>query len=94
MIQLILLRNTEKLTLKQLSSDEVLNYAICFKFIQISLSTSKLSEDFKLEHLNIPWTKISGLRNIIVHDYGNVKMEIILDTDLPLLLPSLKKIIT
>lgn len=45
---------------------------------------------------NIPWMKISGLRNRIVHDYGSIQLDIIYNTviqDLPLLLNDLKGIV-
>jgi len=32
-------------------------------------STQRLSEDFKFRNSEIEWYKISGLRNILVHDY-------------------------
>lgn len=28
----------------------------------------------------IPWTDIAGLRNRIVHDYGNVDLEVVYET--------------
>lgn len=45
------------------------------------------------EYPNIPWYKISGLRNRIVHDYGTVQLDIIYNTvkeDLPNLIKELK----
>jgi len=38
-------------------------------------STQRLSEDFKSQHLEIEWYKISGLRNILVHDYLGIDIE-------------------
>ena len=32
-------------------------------------STQRLSPEFKNTHSQIEWYKISGLRNILVHDY-------------------------
>jgi len=32
----------------------------------------RLSDDFKQAHSEIPWRKIIGLRNILVHDYERV----------------------
>ncbi len=51
-----------------------------FRFIQISEHIKKLSLDFINEHPNIPWRDIIGLRNRIVHEYGNVDLDIIYDT--------------
>ena len=51
-----------------------------FRFIQISEHIKKLSLDFRNEHPNIPWRDITGLRNRIIHEYGNVDLNIIYDT--------------
>ena len=69
-----ILKHTENLELHRLETDDVLTYAICFKFTQISESCSKLSSEYKETYIEIPWRQISGLRNLIVHDYGNFKL--------------------
>ena len=35
---------------------------------------------YKAEHSAIPWMAIYGLRNRIVHDYGNVDLDVIFST--------------
>ena len=65
-----------------------------FRLIQISENARKLSDKYKERHSVIPWTAISGLRNRIVHDYGNVDFSIVYDTlksDIPELMNKLKK---
>ena len=55
----------------------------------------KLSESFKLLHSAIPWRAIRGLRNRLVHEYGNVDISVIYDTvknDIPALLKDLSAI--
>ncbi len=32
------------------------------------------------KHSKIPWGALSGLRNRIVHDYGNVDLSVVYDT--------------
>ena len=41
----------------------------------LSESTQRLSDKFKVEHKNIEWYKIAGLRNIIVHDYLGIDLD-------------------
>ena len=38
-------------------------------------STQRLSDEFKTQHPEIEWYKISGLRNILVHDYLGIDIE-------------------
>lgn len=55
---------------------------------QISENSAKLTDEFKSMHANIPWRAIKGLRNRIVHEYGNVDLSVVYDTvkkDIPVL---------
>ena len=59
-----------------------------FNIIQISENVRQLSDKYKQDNPNIPWQDIYGLRNRIVHDYGNVVLDIVYDTltkDIPIL---------
>lgn len=51
-----------------------------FRMIQLSENAKKLSEKYRQEHNNVPWNSIYGLRNRIVHDYGNVDLEVVYET--------------
>jgi uncharacterized protein with HEPN domain len=78
-----------EITIEQFNHDELLQDSMMFRMIQISENPKKLSNTFKSIHNNIPWYAISGLRNRIVHDYGNVDLSIIYETlknDIPSLL--------
>ncbi len=62
--------------------------------IQISENAKKLSAEYKTEKCSLPWDELSGLRNRIVHDYGNVDLDIVYETlkyDIPELLEQLKE---
>jgi uncharacterized protein with HEPN domain len=74
-----LITHTKDLTREQFGKDEVLLDSIMFRFIQISEHIKKLSIEFKGSHNNIPWISIIGLRNRIVHEYGNVDLSIVYD---------------
>ena len=65
---------------EDLENDEVLLDSMQFRLIQISENANKLSENFKRKHTDIDWHEIYGLRNWIVHDYGNVSYDIIFST--------------
>lgn len=89
------INNTDGLSLEEFDEDEIINSAVNFKFIQISESTSKLSDSLINSNPNVPWYKIKGLRNKIVHDYDNVFFDIIFNTiknDLPQLLIQLTEL--
>ena len=88
--------NTQNLTLKDLELNEILCDSILFRLIQISESSSKLSPLFKLDHQDISWSAINEMRNRIVHDYGEVKLDIVYQTvkdDIPFLCEQLEKLV-
>ncbi len=91
-----LIANTKGQAIEQISKNEILLDSIMFRLIQISENTTKLSENFKRRNNEIPWSAIKGLRNRIVHDYGNVDYGIIYETvidEIPYCLEMILKII-
>lgn len=75
--------------IEDLNANEILLDSMLFRMIQISENAKKLSDEYRMEHSNIPWNALSGLRNRIVHDYGNVDLNIVYETlknDIPELL--------
>lgn len=75
--------------IEELGKNEILQDSMLFRMIQISENAKKLTEGYKMEHAGIPWKAIYGLRNRIVHDYGNVDLEVVYETlknDIPELL--------
>ena len=64
----------------ELTTNEILLDSMLFRMIQISENAQRLSNEYKTEHANIPWHALYGLRNKIVHDYGNVILDIVYDT--------------
>ena len=79
--------------IEELNEDEVLLDSLMFRMIQISENAKKLTEEYKAMQRGIPWNALSGLRNRIVHDYGNVDLNIVYETlkhDIPELLECLK----
>lgn len=78
---------------EELGSNEVLLDSMLFRMIQISENAKKLSDEYKRAHGYIPWNALVGLRNRIVHDYGNVDLNIVYETlknDMPDLLEMLE----
>jgi uncharacterized protein with HEPN domain len=56
-----------------------------------------ISLDFQQAHPEIPWRSITGLRNILIHEYGEIKQERVwgvVSDDLPILLEKLNRLIS
>jgi uncharacterized protein with HEPN domain len=61
--------------------------ASMMQFVVIGEVISRLDENFKSLHNNIPWQKIKDFRNIIAHDYFGIDADEIWDIIQNKLLP-------
>lgn len=80
----------------QLEENEVLVDSVMFRLIQVAEKSDKLTEGLKSQHKEIPWRAMKGLRNRIVHEYGNVDLSVVYDTvrnDIPFLLRNIEGIL-
>jgi uncharacterized protein with HEPN domain len=67
------------LTHAALSGDRLRFDAIIRNFQVIGEAAKKVPDAIKLSAPDIPWRKISGLRDILVHEYFNVNTMLIWD---------------
>ncbi len=87
-------KHMEKTERKDFDHDELLQDSMVFRLIQISEDAKKLTAEYRDNNPQIPWNDIYGLRNRIVHDYGNVDFTIVFETlknDIPNVLKLLER---
>ena len=53
------------------ATDNAFRHSCDMCIIQIGELTTRLTDDFKAQHCEIPWHKIKATRNVYVHDYEN-----------------------
>ena len=41
----------------------------------VGQAAKEISQDFKNKYSDVPWAKIVGLRNVLAHEYGEIKDE-------------------
>jgi len=58
-------------------SDEKTQEAILYNLIVIGEAANRVSDEFQEKFHLIPWSSMIGTRNIIVHGYDQVKLQII-----------------
>lgn len=82
----------ENITYDMYIENEDIQDITMFNIIQISENVKQLTNEYKTNNPNIPWKDIYGLRNRLVHDYGNVVLDIVYETltkDIPTIRKSL-----
>ncbi len=67
---------------QQVTRDDILNqeplrWTITTPLYNVGEHVYNLSDAFKTAHPEIPWSKISGLRHRLVHDYDNTNWSLI-----------------
>lgn len=60
-------------------------------------TTQRLSEDLKIAHPEVEWATLSAFRNVLVHDYLGIDIEVVwavVTTDLPDFKAKISKILS
>lgn len=81
-----ILNYTSKMNYDTFRSNSMLVEACVFSLSQIGELAHKVSRDYQEKNPDIPWKKLYGLRNQIVHEYEGVNLIIVWDIiseDLP-----------
>lgn len=61
-------------------ADDLTQDAIIRNLEIIGEATSKLSAAFRAANTDVPWQKVAGMRNKLIHGYFSVDMPLVLDT--------------
>lgn len=83
-------------SLSDLEEDDTLQLAIERLFEILGEAANRISKDSQIKYPQIPWSKIIGMRNVIIHSYDKIDSEqlfLTIHEDLPGLKKELDKII-
>ncbi len=86
----------DDMTFEEFSNDLKTISACVFSLSQIGELVSRLDVEFVEANSQIPWRKIKGMRNRIVHDYEGIQLNIVWDVlvdFLPELIKNINKLV-
>ena len=64
-----------KLSKKAFLRDVKTQSAILHQLLVVGEAVKRLSDDFRLQHPQIPWTRIAGMRDKLIHQYDAVDLD-------------------
>lgn len=77
-----------------LSSNRMLELALLRLVEVVGEAASRVSKEGQMRYPAIPWRKVAGMRNRLIHGYDDVDLNVLWDTvteDLPLLIVELQQ---
>lgn len=66
-------------TAEQLDADPDRQSMVLWPLIVLGEAAAHVSDDDRRAHAEIPWRRIIGLRNVLIHDYAGVDMAAVAD---------------
>ncbi len=69
-------------------ADMLIQDAVIRQISIIGEAASRLPVTFRSQHPTIPWRKIIGMRNVVIHDYAETDLKtiwLVVERDLPVL---------
>ena len=85
-----------KITYRDYENNKILRYAVERKLEIIGEASSRIRAEFKDKYPDVAWRKTVSLRNILIHEYGDVRHEIIYTIvmhNVPVLFEQMKRIL-
>jgi uncharacterized protein with HEPN domain len=72
-----MLRLTANMTEAEFQRDERTQLAILYEITILGEVAKQLSTEFRSQHSTIAWRRIAGMRDRLVHDYDEVKLDLV-----------------
>ena len=86
----------EGVTYEQFEADFRINFAVVRALEIIGEAAKRLPQTLRDQYPAIPWKKMAGMRDSIIHGYDNVNLPIVWDTvkqEIPAIKPLLQQIL-
>ncbi|PSR29501.1 Uncharacterized conserved protein, contains HEPN domain [Sulfobacillus thermosulfidooxidans DSM 9293] len=90
-------RWTERISYQKFLDDEIRQSAVIRQLEIIGEATGRLTAEFLRAHPNLPWNVMKSMRNLLIHGYDEVDIDMVWTTateDIPHIHAPLQKLIS
>ncbi|MBI2832307.1 MAG: DUF86 domain-containing protein [Chloroflexi bacterium] len=87
---------TENMTFESFKEDKKTIYAVTRCIEIMGEATRKIPKSIRDKYPSIPWTRMAGMRNIMIHEYFGIDVKILWKTvreDIPSLKPVIQDLV-
>jgi uncharacterized protein with HEPN domain len=84
-------------TLEHFKADELVSAAVERRLEIMGEATKRLSMPLRETHQEIPWRKMAGMRDLLIHAYDDVELDVVYDAVtkvIPPLIPVIEAILS
>ena len=81
---------------EEFEKEELIQTWIVHHLVILGEAASVLADSFREQHPDIPWSKITGMRNVLVHNYFGIDLDVVwsvVENDLPQLQRYIEKLL-
>lgn len=89
-------RYVDKMEYTDFMNNDLVQAGVIREFEIIGEASKKISKDIKNKYSDVPWRKMAGMRDKLIHEYFGVDLDAVWETiqnDLPVLIERIDKII-
>lgn len=82
----LILEFTQNMNQAEFELDRKTQSAVLYQIAILGEAVKRLSQNFRSEHPEIPWTSIAGMRDKLVHDYDGIDIKrvwLTIETSIP-----------
>lgn len=69
-----------ELSIEQVESDRVLQLALVRLVEVVGEAATQVPSDFSEQHPNLPWRQATSMRNLLIHGYDIIRIDILVKT--------------
>lgn len=91
-----ILQFVKGMTLDEFEKDIRTSFAVQHQLMVIGEATKRIPMKFREDNPNVPWKKIAGLRDVLIHQYDNASSNqiwIAIQNELPGLITNVEKLL-